>query len=244
MTKYVQYLYMAGQYAGIIFLLGIIGVTIFGWAAIALTGAPVPTLVIGSGVNSVFNGVLLTLPALFAAIQLTFVPSAWRVLRLERSHREFRTGMNDIEEAYYRSHSADRAGTYRLTREFDAVMERARHLQSLPDLHGMEPDILILAAQMSYMSRDIAAAFNDEKVAAAKEFISKRLTEAEQFETQIEAFKRTIESIRADASKIHTLETDAGAMLEKLVADWTQMQQQLQLAKAETNVVAMVPAAG
>ena len=246
MSKYLSHLYIAGHYATTLLLCVILGLSVGGWVIVLTSNAVVPTLPINLGLVGTVNlvPILCLTPGIFAAIMLNLLPGANRVLRLELSHRRFEAGMHDVEEAYYRSHTADRAGTFRLTREFDAVRERERHLKSLPDLQGMEPEILLLAAQMGYAARDLAATFNDEKVAAARAFISTRLTEAEQFETQVEAMYRTIESIKSDSIKLTTIEHDAAARFERLKTEWDTLQQQYAAAKSETNVVAMMPATG
>ncbi|MFC2968339.1 hypothetical protein [Acidimangrovimonas pyrenivorans] len=69
--------------------------------------------------------------------------------------------------ALARAHGGDREGVFALSSEFDSMRERLTHLRKHPDLSGLEPELLELAAQMSHLSRDLARVYSDEKVARA-----------------------------------------------------------------------------
>lgn len=99
-----------------------------------------------------------------------FIPSADRIMSLERSHRKFRLSMEDVARAYHVCHTADRSGVFTMSSEFDALRERLSYLRDHPDLDSLEPQFLVLAAQMSHQSRELADIYNDEKVDRAKTF--------------------------------------------------------------------------
>jgi chromosome segregation ATPase len=148
-----------------------------------------------------------------------FLPSNTRILRLERSHRDFRLSMADVTEAYRLAHSADRAGVFALSGEFDAMRERLHHLRRHPDLAALEPDLLEVAAQMSLASRDLARTYAEEKVTRAKEFLKARQQEAAAFQDRLtmatyacSELKRWLQDIEAD-------ETVAAKQLERLERD-------------------------
>ena len=125
---------------------------------------------------------------LFIGIVITaLIPGNKRVLQLERSHRDFHITINDVVEAYYRAHTADRKSTFQLPGEFDGVRDRFEFLKSQPDLRDLEPEILTLAAQMSYTTRKLAVAFNDETVLRAQDFIQQRKYELDRGKERITA---------------------------------------------------------
>ena len=114
------------------------------------------------------------------------MPSGFRVLQLERTHRDFSITMSDVADAYRACHAADRAGTFTLSSEFDAVKERIQFLRKHPDLGSFEPEVIEVAAQMSHTSRDLAEIYSDENVARARGFLQQRQEEIELFEQRLE----------------------------------------------------------
>ena len=93
--------------------------------------------------------------------------------------------MEDVTRAYWLAHSADRAGTFKLAREFDAVRERFRFLRDHPDLEDIQPELLELAAQMGAESRDLARIYSDTKVARAQEMLELRRFEAAEMQERV-----------------------------------------------------------
>ena len=153
-------------------------------------------------------GVALILLALSSAM-----PSAFRVLQLERSHRDFAISMSDVAEAYHFCHAADRADTFQMSSEYDAVKERMIYLRDHPDLGELEPAILEAAAEMSYASRDLAQTYSDENVARARGFLRHRREEIGLFEDRIEHALSVSRELRR---KILDVETEEAAMDSRL----------------------------
>lgn len=114
-----------------------------------------------------------------------FLPSSGRVLALENSHRNFRISMNDVARAYHVAHTADRAGVFTMSSEFDAVRERLAFLRDHPDLGHLEHEVMEVAAQMGEQARELADIYSDEKVARAKKFLAARQEDAERQQERI-----------------------------------------------------------
>jgi len=104
----------------------------------------------------------------------SFLPSSLRVARLENAHRRFEIDMDDITRAYRAAHMADRAETFEMQREFDAVRERYRFLKEQPDFEDMDDMLLTIAAQMSEQSRELADRFSDKRIARLQESLRHR----------------------------------------------------------------------
>ena len=100
-----------------------------------------------------------------SVLLVAYMPANWRVLALENSHRAFDMRMEDVANAYWAAHEADRSGVFKLKSEFDAVKERMMFLRDHPDLGHLEPDILESAAKMSRISEDLAERYSDDAVA-------------------------------------------------------------------------------
>ncbi|QFU07982.1 hypothetical protein PARPLA_02502 [Rhodobacteraceae bacterium THAF1] len=158
---------------------------------------------------------------------LSAMPSGFRVLRLERSHRDFAISMSDVAEAYHFCHQADRADTFKLSSEYDSVKERMNYLRYHPDLAELEPEVLEAAAEMSYASRDIAQIYSDENVARARGFLAHRVEEIGLFEERIEhalTVSRELRRLTQDVeieeaameSRLAQLEDEYGDLLSTL----------------------------
>jgi hypothetical protein len=156
-----------------------------------------------------------------------FLPSASRVLALENSHRNFRVSMNDVARAYHVAHTADRAGVFTMSSEFDAVRERLAFLRDHPDLGHLEHDVMEVAAQMGEQARDLADIYSDEKVSRARKFLAQRQEDAErQQERIVEALhvcremKRWADQVELEesvvASQLAQLDDQLQAMLPEL----------------------------
>ena len=196
-------------------------------AAFGLTPWLEMPLVLGGTEYPQAGVVLQIILAVFLLALLAYLPSAFRVLKLERSHRDFSVCMSDVVDAYTVSHRADRAGTFTLSSEFDAVKERIAYLRRHPDLGNLEPDVLEAAAEMSYASRELAAVYSDENVARAQKFLHQRQQEIDTFNSRIEHAKASMHELRrwvdqveveesVMQSQLSMMESEFGDMLEKL----------------------------
>lgn len=116
----------------------------------------------------------------------SFLPTAGRVSLLEGSHRKFHLKMEDVAQAYFHCHAADREGVFNLSSEFDSVRERLAYLREHPKLGNLEPDVLEIASQMSHQAKDLAAIYSDENVLRAKQFLRQRQEEISERKSQIE----------------------------------------------------------
>ncbi|MEM8804306.1 MAG: hypothetical protein AAGF55_17415, partial [Pseudomonadota bacterium] len=87
-------------------------------------------------------------------------------------------------------------------REFDAVRQRYKFLKDQPDLKDIDDELLVIAAQMSETSRDLAERFSDRRIARVREGLQRRAEDAESLEAQLLA-------IRAENEKLAKMRTDA-----------------------------------
>ena len=145
-----------------------------------------------------------------------YLPTNARIMALENSHRKFEMSMHDVARAYHEVHTADRAGLFTLSSEFDAVRERLAYLRDHPDMEQLEPSVMEVAAQMSQQARHLADVYSDEKVARAKAFLTQRQQEAEiQQERIIEALHACTE-IRKWAQQVELEESIVASQLAQL----------------------------
>lgn len=195
----------------------------------ALSYLPWLSLSAGFGEQEIANaGMYLQL--FFTALSvmlLFFLPGHGRMMRLENSHRKFHLSMQDVARAYRLAHEADREGLFKTGAEFDAVRERIAHLRTHPDLAGLEPEILEIAAQMSFESRDLARVYSDERVERARNFLRQRHEEMEEYRGNLKMARQSVDELKhwltqveADelviSKQVDTLETDLNALLPKL----------------------------
>lgn len=145
-----------------------------------------------------------------------YLPSAQRVMRLETSHRRFAMGMEDVARAYALAHATDRAGTFTLSSEYDAVRERMAHLRAHPDLDGLEPEILELAAQMSRISQHLADTYSDAKVDRARAFLDQRQHEIDAFNDRINQAKQVTTELKSRLRAVEMDESVADSQIERL----------------------------
>lgn len=163
------------------------------WLELQLSfGAPMPL----AGVGVQIGATLLLL------VLASYIPASFRVAKLEMSHRRFEVGMDDVTRAYRAAHMADRAETFEIRREFDAVRQRYKFLKDQPDLKDIDDELLVIAAQMSETSRDLAERFSDRRIARVREGLQRRAEDAESLEAQLLA-------IRAENEKLAKMRTDA-----------------------------------
>lgn len=149
----------------------------------------------------------------------SYLPANMRIQTLEHSHRSFRISMHDVAHAYHKAHTADREGAFRLSHEFDAVRERIAFLRDHPDLDRLEPEIIEAAAQMSFVSRDLADVYSEEKVNRARGFLKQRQEELEQFNDRLEVAKVVTEDLRHWLDQVEMEESVARSQLDRLLAE-------------------------
>lgn len=156
---------------------------------------------------------------LIAVLLLFYLPANARMARLERSHRSFAMGMEDVARAYRVAHAADRAGVFSISAEFDAMRARLEHLRSHPDLAHLEPELLQLAAQMSQETRELARTYSDAKVSRARMFLQQRQEEVQALTDRLTIARRTCDELRRWLTDIEAEERQAQVQLKRLEAD-------------------------
>lgn len=198
--------------------------------AIAFTGATVAatlTILPWPQIALFFGGTALPNAGMWLQIGLTlmlilmtfYLPANARMARLERSHRSFAMGMNDVAHAYRQAHAADRAGVFALSGEFESMRARMEHMRKHPDFQHLEPELLQLAAQMSIETRDLARAYSDEKVTRAKGFLKQRQEEVQALTDRISIARTTCDELRRWMGDIQAEEVQAQTQLKRLEAD-------------------------
>jgi len=155
----------------------------------------------------------LTVLVLLLAV---YLPTIRRVMALETSHRAFSMGIEDVARAYHHAHTADRNSVFTLGQEFDAMRERLKYLRTHPDLGHLEPEILELAAQMSYVSRGLAETYCDDNVARARAFLKQRQEEVERFNKRLEEASVLHQELKHWLTMVELEESVAAAQLERL----------------------------
>jgi hypothetical protein len=153
----------------------------------------------------------------FAITLCFFLPTNARIQKLEVSHRRFEVSMDDIAQAYVVAHAGDRQGTFTLGETFEAMKERLTSLRDHPDLGTLEPEILEIAAAMSFASRDLAERYSDERVNRARGFLEQRQFELEQFNDRIEHAKAINLEFKTWMNRIELEENVAAAQMERLL---------------------------
>ncbi len=158
-----------------------------------------------------------------------FLPSNSRIMQLENSHRRFSIGMNDVAQAYAAVHAADRAATFKLSSEFDAVRERLAYLRDHPDLSTLEPSLLEVAAQMSHISRELATVYSDDKIKRARDFLQQRQQEVELFNERLDQAKGISTDLKHWLHEVELEESVAAAQLDRLRAEMREIMPELGL---------------
>jgi len=154
---------------------------------------------------------------------LLFVPSAIRVQRLETSHRRFEINMDDITRAYRAAHMADRAEMFGMRREFDAVRERYTYLKESTDLGEIDTELLVIGAQMSEQSRDLAAQFSDDRFDRVRAGLMHRLKDAGDLEQRIDRIQTEATKIARLRDTAEINEDNAAKRIEALKAELTML---------------------
>lgn len=170
-----------------------------------------------------------------AILLCAYMPSNMRMLQLENSHRSFNMRMEDVANAFWAAHEADRSGVFRMKSEFDAVKERMIFLREHPDLGHLEPDILETAAKMSRLSEDLAERYSDEAVARATDFLAQREIEAEQMQARIEAAQAATTELKRWTDRVEVEEAVARSQMGRLREELDSVLQALGLEVMETR---------
>ena len=172
----------------------------------------------GQPINGLGMGLQLGATVLLVGLCF-FLPANGRIMKLERSHRDFHISMEDIERAYRIAHAADRSGAFTLSSEFDDVRDRIKRLREHPDLAALEPEVLEVAAQMSRTSKDLSVIYSDERVARAKTFLTQRQEEVDDFRDQIALAQRSTDEIKRWLADIEAEERMAETEIARLEKD-------------------------
>ncbi|MGH1331680.1 MAG: DNA repair protein [Paracoccaceae bacterium] len=167
-----------------------------------------------------YAGIILQLSLTGLLLGLCFfLPANARIMRLERSHRDFQLSMEDVAQAYRIAHAADRSGVFTLSSEFDDVRDRIHHMRRHPELAALEPEVLEVAAQMSRTSKDLSVIYSDERVARAKAFLKQRQEEVDAFRETITLAQASTDEIRRWLRDIEADEHAAEQQLSRLEKD-------------------------
>ena len=179
----------------------------------------------------------------FAIALCFFLPSNSRMLRLETSHRRFNVAMEDVTRAYVAAHTADRAGAFELSDEFDQMRARLAFLRNHPDLGDLEPELLELAAQMSFESRDLAERYSDKRVTRARGFLEQRQQELEAFNARLEQAKAINAEFKLWINRVELEESVAAAQMERLLEEFERILPELSqpAEPATSSKVMMLP---
>ncbi|WP_276154245.1 DNA repair protein [Sulfitobacter sp. KE43] len=222
------------------FLLQRLAFVVFLFSALALIGASaMAALGLWSWIdlNLGYQGQQIENAGMYVQIGLSilalglcfFLPSNRRIMVLENSHRRFSIGMQDVAQAYSAAHAADRAETFQLSSEFDAVRERLAYLRDHPDLSTLEPALLEVAAQMSHISRELAEVYSDDKIARARSFLKERQQEIALFNSRLEQAKGISTDLKHWLHEVELEESVAVAQLERLRAEMQEILPELGL---------------
>ena len=213
--------------------------SVFALAAAAAGFIPFLSLPVSFGAEPVlWAGIALQVSATLILVSVAaMLPAMFRVSRLEASHRSFRMGMDDVARAYHLAHSADREGAFRLKSEFDAVRERIAHLREHPDLSGMEPEVLELAAQMSTQTRKLAETYSDDAVSRARRFLEQRQEEVERTREAIARAHYSARELKRWTQAVEMEEQVVESQLQRLEEDMEDILPRLGYVRAADNVV-------
>lgn len=170
------------------------------------------------GTPLLWAGPAVQIGATVLLIVLTsFLPSSFRVVRLEQAHRRFEIDMDDVTRAYRAAHLADRADVFEMHREFDAVRERYRFLKDQPDFAEMDDMLVTIAAQMSEQSRELAGRFSDKRVERLQESLRHRRQEVDALLDRSLDLRKKAAKLKAMSDAVE--DDEARAMANLMAAD-------------------------
>ncbi|MEM8577523.1 MAG: DNA repair protein [Pseudomonadota bacterium] len=168
----------------------------------------------------------LGLTALAIAL-CVYLPANARILRLEAGHRRFDLGVADITRAYHAAHAADRSGTFQIAGAFEETRDRLTFLRDHPDLERLEPEMLEVAAQMSFVSRDLAEAYSDARVARARDVLTQRQHEIDRMEARLAEATAIHDEFAVWTKRLELEENVARAKLAELVDNMARLMPEL-----------------
>lgn len=184
----------------------------------------------------------LILLLVFVILSL-YLPSVQRINALERSHRSFQIGMEDVARAYRIAHAADRSNVFSLAGEFESVRQRMELLRRHPDLDHLEPELLQLAAVMSFQSRELARVYTEEKVDRAKRFLRQRQEEADLMTDRLKLARTVCDELRGWLTDIESEERQNSLQFKRLEMDMKEilplLGYDIDESRAEGNVVTL-----
>lgn len=181
-------------------------------------------------------GTLVQLSAAGLAFALLFyLPSAVKVMQLDHAHRRFQLTMEDVAKAYHISHSADRAETFTLSSEFDAVKERMLFLRDHPDLAKLEPDVIDVAAQMSVVSHELAEIYSEEKVDRARSVLRQRQNEIMDLQNRIAQARKVTDELQRWTNQVEVERAVAEQQINQLSADLEDILPELEVTEGQTR---------
>ena len=96
---------------------------------------------------------------------------------------------------------------------------RIEYLKTHPDLAELEPELLQLAAEMSFQTRDLARTYSDARVARARSILKQRQEEVQALLDRIDMARRTTEDLRRWLTDIEAEERQAELHIKRLEAD-------------------------
>lgn len=175
--------------------------------------------------------------AIVATSLCAFLPTNARVLALETSHRRFDIAMDDVAMAYDRVHRADRESTFALSSQFEEMKDRLSYLTEHPDLGDLEPPLLELAAQMSFMSKELAETYSDENVERARIFLRQRQQEVAKFEKRLKHARVIADELKHWLHDVKMEEQLAAVQLDELCAELLEILPELNMAPASNDSV-------
>lgn len=204
-----------------------LGMLTFAVSALILTGVTLlavfgvlPWLQVQAsfGATSIANaGMALQIGVTALMVLLCFyLPANSRIMVLENSHRRFQMSMNDVAQAYAITHAADRGGMFTADAEYDSVRERIMYMREHPDLEMLEPEIMEVAAQMSHITRDMAATYSEDKVNRARDFLRQREHELIRFNKQLGRAKLVTQELKKWSDHVDDKEASAALQLNGL----------------------------
>lgn len=176
--------------------------------------------------------------ALLGLVLVFYLPANARILALELGHRRFDMTMEDIARAYHVAHAGDRGQTFRVASEFDAVRERQAYLLRHPDLDRLEPEVLDLAAKMSFVSRDLAEVYSNDNMDRARQFLRQRHEEISRFSRRLDAARTAMTELQSYKQTVEKDEAKASRMLDQLRADLTELAPELFAPPPRSQIIA------
>ncbi len=209
------------------------------WSVAALLGwAPWMHVDLGWTSDVGAGPVVQSVLTLFLVGLCFFLPTNARVMALERSHRAFKVSMEDVAAAYQAVHAADRDGAFELRSEYDSVRDRLTYLLKHPDLRDLEPELLELAAQMSYESRALAETYSCDRVERARGFLKQRQEEAQKLQEQIGTAHSVCHGLRRWLERVEVDEAVARSQLKRLEDDLEELLPAIGLSLTRVHVSA------